>query len=83
MSFGDGAHATRRSKMRDSIECTPSEVKRVASPSLIRKLETGLSKSPKDYFIHAGLAATYAEMGRAEAATAAAQALLKAWRSDR
>jgi adenylate cyclase len=44
-----------------------------------RALETGLSKSPKDYFIHAGLAATYAEMGRAEAATAAAQALLKAW----
>jgi TolB-like protein/class 3 adenylate cyclase/tetratricopeptide (TPR) repeat protein len=45
----------------------------------VRALESGLSKSPKDYFIHAGLAATYAEMGRAEAATAAAQALLKAW----
>ena len=44
-----------------------------------RALEVGLSKSPKDYFIHAGLAATYAEMGRTEAATAAAEALLKAW----
>ena len=45
----------------------------------VRVFESGLRKSPDDYFIHAGLAASYAELGRFEDATRAATAVMNAW----
>jgi TolB-like protein/class 3 adenylate cyclase/Tfp pilus assembly protein PilF len=45
----------------------------------VRVFEAGLRKSPDDYFIHAGLAASYAELGRPEDATRAAAAVMNSW----
>jgi len=45
----------------------------------VRVFEAGLRKSPDDYFIHAGLAASYAELGRSENATRAAAAVMNSW----
>ena len=45
----------------------------------IRVTENGLSQSSSDYFVHAALAASYAQLGRKEDATRAAAATLRAW----
>ena len=45
----------------------------------IRVTENGLSQSSSDYFVHAALAASYAQLGRKEDAARAAAATLRAW----
>ena len=45
----------------------------------IRAAETGLSQSPSDYFLHAALAASYAQSGRWKDAERAAAETLRAW----
>ncbi len=45
----------------------------------IRITETGLSQSSSDYFVHAALAASYAQLGRREDAERAAAETLRAW----
>jgi tetratricopeptide (TPR) repeat protein len=45
----------------------------------IRITEAGLSQSSSDYFVHAALAASYAQLGRKEDAERAAAATLRAW----
>jgi TolB-like protein/class 3 adenylate cyclase/Flp pilus assembly protein TadD len=44
-----------------------------------RAFESGLRLDPNDYFIHAGLAATYAELNRPEQAARAAAAVRSTW----
>ena len=45
----------------------------------IRITESALTQNPSDYFVHAALAASYAQLGRTEDATRAAAATLRAW----
>jgi len=45
----------------------------------IRVTETGLSQSSSDYFVHAALAASYAQLGRWKDAERAAAETLRAW----
>lgn len=45
----------------------------------IRVTENGLSQNSSDYFVHAALAASYAQLGRKEDAARAAAATLRAW----
>jgi tetratricopeptide (TPR) repeat protein len=44
-----------------------------------RAFESGLRQDPNDYFIHAGLAATYAELNQPEQAARAAAAVRRTW----
>ncbi len=45
----------------------------------VRVLEAEALHSPEDYFVHAGLAASYAELGRSDDAAQAAAAVLRTW----
>jgi adenylate cyclase len=45
----------------------------------LKAFESALIKNPDDYFIHAGLAASYAELGRLEDAARAADAVMRTW----
>jgi TolB-like protein/class 3 adenylate cyclase/Tfp pilus assembly protein PilF len=45
----------------------------------VRVMEAGLAQSSSDYFLHAALAASYAQLGRKEDAARAAAATLRAW----
>ncbi len=45
----------------------------------VTTLKTGLRTSPNDYFIHAGLAASYAQLGRRDEAAHAAEDLRRVW----